>query len=207
MIKIDFKKEYKEIYKAKKPNIVSFPSFKYVTLEGEGNPNEEYFSESIGVLYAISYTISMSYKGDYQIPDFHQYVVPPLEGVWTLVDESIGFNGNKDNLKWTIMIMLPDFVTEEVFALARKVAFKKKKGNRILDAKYEIYPEKECCVYTHIGSYDNEPASFRLMEDYVSTTGYKRSKFSHREIYLNDFRKVEVEKLKTVLCFEVKKDD
>ncbi len=56
----------------------------------------------------------------------------------------------------------------------------------------------------HIGSYDNEPATFKIMEDYAKNQGLQRDSKVHREIYLSDFRKVAPEKLKTVLRFKLK---
>ena len=203
-MKIDFKKIHKEIYKPKKPSIVKFPSLSYLTLDGEGNPNSELFSESIGALYAIAYTISMSYKGDYKIPNFYNFVVPPLEGHWDIIDGD-GYDGNKDNLKWKIMILMPEFVTQDCFSWAKNKAFEKKKNNLINEVQLESFKEKECCVYMHIGPYDDEPESFKVMSEFVKNEGYQRSELTHREIYLSDFRKTDADKLKTVLCFEVEK--
>ncbi len=202
MIKVDYKKKYNNIYNPKKPSIVVFPDAKYITLDGEGNPNSEYFSESIGALYAIAYAISMSYKMDYKIEGFYNFVVPPLEGVWDIIDGK-SFDGNKSNLKWKIMIMMPEFVSEEVFDWAKNRAFIKKKNTRINDVILEYFKGKLCCNYLHKGSYDNEPESFNIMDGFVKENGYKRVELTHREIYLNDARKVDADKLKTVLCYSV----
>ncbi len=81
----DFKKEYKEFYMPKdKPDIVSVPAANYIAVRGSGDPNEEggLYQQAIGVLYAVAYTLKMSYKTDYRIEGFYDYVVPPLEGFW-----------------------------------------------------------------------------------------------------------------------------
>lgn len=81
----DFKKEYKEFYMPKnKPQIVTIPKANYIVVRGKGNPNEEggEYKTAIGVLYAVAYTLKMSYKTDYKIEGFFEYVVPPLEGFW-----------------------------------------------------------------------------------------------------------------------------
>ena len=80
----DFKKEYKEFYRPKKPDIVNVPSANYIAVRGKGNPNEEggAYQKAIGVLYAVAYTLKMSYKTDYKIEGFFEYVVPPLEVFW-----------------------------------------------------------------------------------------------------------------------------
>lgn len=81
----DFKKEYKEFYMPKKkPEIVNVPKVNYIAVRGKGNPNEEggAYQQAISVLYAVAYTLKMSYKTDYKIEGFFEYVVPPLEGFW-----------------------------------------------------------------------------------------------------------------------------
>jgi len=77
----DFKKEYKELYNPKsKPVVINVPKINYISVRGEGNPNEVggAYQQAIGVLYAIAYTLKMSYKTDYKIEGFFEYVVPPL---------------------------------------------------------------------------------------------------------------------------------
>ena len=81
----DFKKEYKEFYLPKnKAQIVTMPRMNYIAVRGKGNPNEEggQYKTAIGVLYSVAYTLKMSYKTDYKIKGFFEYVVPPLEGFW-----------------------------------------------------------------------------------------------------------------------------
>lgn len=81
----DFKKEYREFYLPKAtPEIVDVPSMNYLAVRGSGDPNEEggAYQQALGVLYALAYTIKMSYKGDHKIEGFFEYVVPPLEGFW-----------------------------------------------------------------------------------------------------------------------------
>ena len=206
MDKIDFKKKYKDIYSpsSKQPAIVKVPPMNFAVLEGIGNPNtSELFSKSIEALFALAYTISMSYKGEeLKIPNFYNYTVPPLEGVWDLADHK---EFSKDNFKWTIGLMQPEFVTEEVFTHAKDIAYNKKKNELIKNISMKRVDGGLCCTFMHLGSYDDERASFELMEQYTKERGYKRAEKTHREIYLSDFRKVAPEKLKTVLRFKVTK--
>ena len=81
----DFKKEYKELYlPPAKPVIVIIPKANYIAVRGKGDPNDEggAYQQAIGVLYAVAYTLKMSYKTDHRIEGFYDYVVPPLEGFW-----------------------------------------------------------------------------------------------------------------------------
>ena len=126
----DFKKEYKEFYMPKnKPEIVTVPKANYIAVRGKGNPNEEggAYQQAISVLYAVAYTLRMSYKTDYKIAGFFEYVVPPLEGFWW--QENIhGVNyADKDSFNWISVIRLPDFVNQKDFEWAVETATKKKK--------------------------------------------------------------------------------
>ncbi len=206
MTKLDLKKTFKEVYKAKNLNIIDYPELGYIQLSGHGAPSSDLFQDSIAALYSTAYTISMSYKGDFIIPDFENFVVSPLEGIWGLVDPKQGFDGtNKGNLKWTIMIAMPQFVNVEVVAKAKERAFDKKGFPLIEEISFKVDPPKKCCIKLHLGSYDNEPASFKEMENYTNDLNYRRISKTHREIYLTDFRKTETDKLKTILCFDVVK--
>lgn len=206
----DYKKEYKEYYLPKqKPQIVEIPSMNYIAVRGKGNPNEEngVYQQAIGVLYAIAYTLKMSYKTDYKIEGFFEYVVPPLEGFWwqdgvTGVDYS-----KKDSFCWISMIRLPDFITKADFDWAVQEASRKKK----LDcsaAEFLTVDEGLCVQIMHIGPYDDEPATVQIMNDYLKANGYVNDISAdrmHHEIYLSDARKVAPEKWKTVIRHPIRK--
>ena len=206
----DFKKEYKEFYLPKnKPEIVNVPKANYIAIRGKGNPNDEDgdYKKSINVLYSIAYTLKMSYKTDYKIEGFFDYVVPPLEGFWW----QDGIDGvdytNKDSFNWISIIRLPDFITKKDFDWAKDSATKKKK---IDCSKAEFLTIKEglCVQIMHHGSYDEEPSTVAIMDKYLEDNGYVND-FSdtrlHHEIYLSDARKVEPEKLKTVIRHPIKR--
>ena len=126
----DFKKEYKEFYMPKnKPEIVTVPKANYIALRGQGDPNEENgaYQQAIGVLYAVAYTLKMSYKTDHKIEGFYEYVVPPLEGFWWQ-EGTAGVNySDKSAFHWISVIRLPDFITKADFDWAVETATKKKK--------------------------------------------------------------------------------
>lgn len=126
----DFKKEYKEFYMPKnKPQIVDVPKANYIAVRGQGNPNEEggTYQKAISVLYAVAYTLKMSYKTDYKIKGFFEYVVPPLEGFWWQDNvEGVDYS-DKSTFHWISVIRLPDFVSKEDFDWAVETAKKRKK--------------------------------------------------------------------------------
>lgn len=206
----DYKKEYKEFYLPKSlPQIVGIPPMNYAAVRGKGDPNkaESGYKDAIGLLYAVSYTIKMSYKGPHTISGFFEYVVPPLEGFW----EQKGVNGidysDKDSFNWISVIRLPDFVTEEEFRWAVKEAEQKKKID-CSAVEFLTVNEGLCVQIMHFGSYDSEPESVSKMENFLAENGFETD-FSenrlHHEIYLSDPRKTSPEKCKTVIRHPIKK--
>lgn len=200
----DFKKEYKEFYMPKKtPSIVTVPKMNYIAVRGKGNPNEENseYKQSIELLYAIAFTIKMSYKGNYKIDDYFEYVVPPLEGFWWQEEiDGIDYS-NKDSFNFISLIRLPDFVSEKDLEWAIKTA-EKKKGKDFSKVEFLTVDEGLCVQCMHIGSYDDEPKTIELMKEFAEKNGYKEDFSAHRyhhEIYLSDPRRCAENKLKTVI--------
>ncbi|MBF1044434.1 MAG: GyrI-like domain-containing protein [Peptostreptococcus sp.] len=200
----DFKKEYKELYNPKsKPVIINVPKINYISVRGEGNPNEAggAYQQAIGVLYAIAYTLKMSYKTDYKIEGFFEYVVPPLEGFWWQNNvEGVDY-ADKSSFNWISVIRLPDFVSKTDFEWAVETATKKKKID-CSSAEYLTIDEGLCVQIMHLGPFDDEPKSVALMDTYIDENGYKNDINDirlHHEIYLSDARKVAPEKWKTVI--------
>ena len=205
----DYKKEYKEFYLPKdKPSIVTIPKMNYLAVRGKGNPNDENgeYKNSIGLLYGIAFTIKMSYKGSYKIDGYFSYVVPPLEGFWWQ-DDTVGFDYQRiEDLNFISLIRLPDFVTKKDFEWAIKVATKKKNVD-YSKVEFLTYFEGECVQCMHIGPYDEEPKTVALMHEYMEKNGYVldiSDQRYHHEIYLSDPRRVDQNRLKTVIRHPIK---
>lgn len=206
----DFKKEYKEFYMPKnKPEIVNVPKANYIAVRGQGNPNEKggAYQQAIGVLYAVAYTLKMSYKTDYKMEGFFEYVVPPLEGFWWQKDVKGVDYINKDTFCWISVIRLPDFVTKKDFEWAVETALKKKKMD-CSNAEFLTVEEGLCIQIMHKGAFDDEPETVAVMDAYLAENGYEND-FSdvrlHHEIYLSDARRAAAEKWKTVIRHPIKK--
>lgn len=200
--KYEWKKAEKSYYNpVKVPQLVDIPAFKFFTLAGKGNPNDAFFAEYIQCLFSLSYTLKMQWKKE----NGFDYAVYPLEGVWSLQTPTNQNDGvlDKDNLLFNLMIRQPDFVTEEYAAdIIEKV--KAKKPHPLLeDVKFETITDGLCVQMLHIGSYDSEPVSFAEMNTFALDNNLSRSSLVHREIYLSDARKIQPEKLKTILRFQV----
>ena len=206
----DFKKEYKEFYMPKKrPEIIDVPPMNYIAVRGKGDPNEENgaYKQAIGVLYAVAYTLKMSYKTDRRIEGFFDYVVPPLEGFWWQ-DGVKGIDyDKKDRFNWISVIRLPDFIKKDDFEWAVKTAAEKKKIDCSF-AEFITVNEGLCAQIMHIGAFDSESESVELMDKYLEENGYENDisdKRLHHEIYLSDARKVVPEKWKTVIRHPIRK--
>lgn len=205
----DYKKEYKEFYMPKKvPSIVEIPAMNYIAVRGKGDPNLENgdYKKSIGLLYAIAFTIKMSKKGDHKISGYFDYVVPPLEGFWWQEGNTEIDYSRKEDFCWISLIRLPDFVTKEDFDWAIAEAENKKKTD-FSKVEFITYDEGLCVQCMHIGSYDDEPETVRLMNEFIEKNGYTldiTDRRYHHEIYLSDARRTAPEKLKTVIRHPIK---
>lgn len=209
-MKYEWKKQEKDLYGAKKiPSLITVPKQNYIMISGKGNPNDEDFSDRVGALYSLAYAIKMGYKaamageaaagsdgrGQIQVHDFSVY---PLEGVWRQKqdDELI-----KENLEYTIMIRQPDFITEDMVAAAVETVKKKKPNPLYEEIRFDFVQGGTCVEILHVGAFDEEPASFEKMDQFAAQNGLKRDESCHREIYLNNAKRVEKSKLKTILRY------
>lgn len=210
MEKFDFKKEYKDLYMPKtEPSIVTVPEMKFIAVRGSGDPNTSAeYKQAMEILYGLSFTIKMSKMNGSQPDGYFEYVVPPLEGFWSVNDGIFdGLNiTDKSKFHWISVIRQPDFVTESVFEQAKAEAEKKKKTD-MSKAEFITVSEGLCVQSMHIGSYDSEPSTILKMREFAEKNGYSED-FSdmrlHHEIYLSDPRRCAPERLKTVIRHPIK---
>ncbi|MBO7497111.1 MAG: GyrI-like domain-containing protein [Salinivirgaceae bacterium] len=205
----DYKKEYKEFYlPPTKPCIVTIPAMNFVAVRGSGNPNDEdgEYKAALELLYGIAFTLKMSHKGSHRIDGYFEYVVPPLEGFWWQEGVAGIDYAHKNDFQWISVIRLPDFVTKADFDWAVAEATAKKKRD-FSNAEFLTYEEGLCVQCMHLGSYDNEPATVQLINDFAEAQGYQIAIDDvrrHHEIYLSDPRRTAPDKLKTVIRHPIK---
>lgn len=216
MNKLDYKKEYKDLYLPKTvPSRIDVPNMKFICVTGKGNPNQEAgeYQQALQLLYSLSFTIKMSKMGEHKINGYFEYVVPPLEGFWWSEGEQNVNYEHKEQFNWISMIRQPEFVTEEVFQWACE-ELKKKKGLDTQKAEFREIKEGLCVQILHVGSYDDEPKTIQKIEAYMEQEGLKSAIGNlekgfvrrHHEIYLTDPRRTKVENLKTVIRIPVKEE-
>jgi hypothetical protein len=203
MSKIDFKKELKHLYRPspKEFVVVDVPPMKFLMIDGHGDPNTaQEYQDAVEALYAVAYKLKFTSKKELG----KDYVVPPLEGLWWAEDmETFTTARDKSAWDWTMMIMQPEWITQEMVGEA--VGQVQKKGLPALSKlRLETYHEGLAVQILHIGSYDDEAPTIARMHAFIDENGYEPAG-KHHEIYLSDPRKVAPEKLKTVLRQPVRK--
>ncbi len=198
MSKVDFKKEYKELYAPpKKFVVVDVPDMQFLMVDGHGDPNTaQEYQDALEALYAVAYKLKFISKKTLG----RDYVVPPLEGLWWAEDmDAFTIERDKSQWDWTMMIMTPEWVSAELFADAVEQVHKGKNPVSLDKVRLESYHEGLSIQIMHIGSYDDEaPTLERLHHEFLPENGYTENG-RHHEIYLSDPRRVAPEKLKTVL--------
>ncbi len=202
-MKHEWKKQEKEIYGVKtKPCVIDIPAWKYIILSGSGNPNDEIFSDKVAALFSIAYKIKMAYKTlAEKSNEITDYTVYPLEGIWSMASAK-GYLV-KEELQYRIMIRQPDFITREMFDNSLEAVKSKKYNPYLTDVSFETICDGRCIQVLHKGAFDDEPASFEIMDRYCMEHGYRRMGKEHREIYLNNANRTEKASLKTILRYKV----
>jgi hypothetical protein len=205
---IDFKKTEKELYQPKTtPSVIDVPEMLFIAIDGKGDPNTgAEYAEAVQALYGVAYTIKMGNKA------VLEYVVPPLEGFWSVADPNFKGGGlpitDKSKFIWTMMIRQPDFVTAEIFQAAKAALAKKKPALDTSKVRLERITEGLCMQVMHIGAYDDEPATIAAMDKYAAENGYEADMDGHRrhhEIYISDPRKTAADKLKTIIRHPIRR--
>jgi hypothetical protein len=202
MPKIDLKRSFKELFDAPKGEfaLIEVPRLQFLMVDGRGDPNQSAdYAAALGWLYSTAYAIKFASKSALG----KDFVVGPLEGLWWAADPESFVARLKSDWNWTMMIMMPEFVTRELFAAAAAKA-EAKLGPPPSSLRLESLEEGLCLQTLHIGSYDDEgPVLARLHDVIMPEAGYGFAG-PHHEIYLSDPRRTEASKLRTILRQPVK---
>ena len=194
----DVKKERKELYSGRAGELVEVevPEMQFLMVDGHGDPNTApEYAEAVEALYTASYGVRALAKKELG----RVHTVAPLEGLWSAEDMETFRTRDKGAWDWTMMIVQPDCITAELAERAVATA-RRKKGLLALDRiRFETFTEGRCVQVLHVGAYDDEgPTIARLHDEYLPAHGLA-PRGRHHEIYLSDPRKVEPEKLRTIL--------
>ena len=197
MEKIDYKNELKHLYRptTKKVEIVEVPKMNFLMIDGDGGPNHPTFQNAIEVLFPLSYTLKfMIKKSDIGI----DYGVLPLEGLWWADDMSSFIKDKKDDWKWTLMIMQPELITNEMVVEAVNQVRVKKNPISLPLVRFESINEGKVAQIMHIGPFSEEGPTVQKLHSFIKDSG-KKIIGKHHEVYLSDIRRAAPEKWKTII--------
>ncbi|EQM54172.1 hypothetical protein N692_03430 [Lactiplantibacillus plantarum EGD-AQ4] len=205
-MKYEWRKQEKTLYSTKKQaQLLTIPAQTFMALHGTGNPNGPEFQAQLQTLYPAAYGLKSAYRKYAQTHacEFDDYVVFPLEGVWSLTEKGQQLDHlDKNEFSYDIMIRIPDFVLEDLIKPAL-AAVKAKKQLATEQIQILHFDAMSAAQILHVGAYDDEPASFAKIDELVVSENQQRISKIHREIYLSDARRVAPERLKTILRYQV----
>ena len=197
MEKINYKKKLQHLYKpsVKEVEIVEVPQMNFLMIDGDGGPNHPTFQNAIEVLFPLSYTLKfMIKKSDIGI----DYGVLPLEGLWWADDMSSFIKDKKDDWKWTLMIMQPELITNEMVVEAVNQVRVKKNPTSLPLVRFESINEGKVAQIMHIGPFSEEGPTVQKLHSFIEDSG-KKIIGKHHEVYLSDIRRAAPEKWKTII--------
>ncbi|MCF7929150.1 MAG: GyrI-like domain-containing protein [Spirochaetales bacterium] len=198
MEKIDYKKELKHLYRpsVKKAGIVEVPPMNFLMIDGAGDPNSsQAFQEAVNALFSLSYTVKFMIKqGEQQL----DYGVLPLEGLWWTDDMGTFSVKDKSSWKWTLMIMQPEPVNEEIIQKGREKVREKKNPSALPKVRFESFAEGRAAQIMHLGPFSDEGPTVERLHASIDSQGGKLCG-RHHEIYLSDIRRAAPKNLKTVI--------
>lgn len=204
MEKIDYKRQLKHLYSPSNKiiNMVDVPIMKFLTIDSEADSDmDKSFKESAEALIRLSYTIKFIIKkSDFGI----DYISMPLEGIWWNGSGKLPSIEDKSKLRWTLCIMQPDFITEDIFQEGIEKTRKKKSLPYLDKVKMDYFEEGLSLQIMHIGPYSEENETIERLQAYLEVNGYELNGRYH-EIYLGDPRRARPENLKTIIRQPIKR--
>ncbi len=185
---------------------LTIPTGQFFMIDGVGDPNGIAFQQAVEALYALSYTLRFWTKKHQAPPDWSDFKVQPLEGLWSVpeIHDSSAMNAPRDSWHWTAMIKQPDFLTIELFDQLKSEVALKKPDVQIEQVRLEIFEEGPVVEILHVGPYTSELPNIQKLDDYISGHSLK-AVGRHHEIYLSDPRRTDPAKLRTLLRHPVEK--
>jgi len=199
--KVDFKKSMKNFYlpSAKEVVLVEVPEMQFLMIDGMGSPGDsQEYLDALAALYPVAFKTKFLSKAKGK-----DYVVPPLEGLWWADNMEDFTEGNRDKWKWTMMIMQPDWITQEIINEVIESTLEKKPelSNIISKLRLEEYKEGKVAQIMHIGPYSEEGPTVEKVHKFIESHGgaFDGHDKKHHEIYLSDPRKAKPENMKTVI--------
>jgi hypothetical protein len=198
--KIDLYRLHKQDYATpKKPVLLDIAPATYLAISGQGEPGGKAFTECVGALYGMAFTIKMTRK----FAGEQDYGVCKLEGIWWSDTGRCFAELPREQWQWQLCIRTPEFITGKELGRAATALGKRGKGAEVKRVSLETLAEGQCVQMLHVGPYDEEDRTIALMQAFAERQGLEFHG-RHHEIYLSDPRRVAPGKLKTILRHPVR---
>jgi hypothetical protein len=194
--KRDFKKELDQ-YQAKQGEfrLLEVPPTRYLMVDGHGGPDSAEYADALAALFPVAYGLKFSSKRELG----EDYVVMPLEALWSADDPRVFATREKSAWDWTAMIMTPHWITAELFERTIETVRRKDGAASLDQVRLTTLEEGLSVQVLHVGSFEAEtPLLVELHERFLPEHGLAPTR-RHHEIYLSDYRKVAPEKLRTII--------
>lgn len=197
--KVDFRRLL-DSYRARRGEfrLLTVPPRTYLMIDGLGDPNTSAeFAAAVGALYPVAYALKFASRKQVA----RDYAMPPLEGLWWAEDmDAFTSSRDKTRWRWTLMILTPEWATENLVSGAVDALGKRKEPPaRLADVRWEALDEGLCVQTLHVGSFDDEADVLRHMHDVVIAGQRLELTGTHHEIYLSDARRVAPDRRRTIL--------
>jgi hypothetical protein len=195
--KVDLKRQLGDLYRAHaEPALVEVPPLRFLMIDGHGDPNDSAtFQEAVQALYAVSYGLKFKARG---MEHGIEYAVMPLEGLWWIPNARVWDFDDKSDWDWTLMIMQPEVITEELVGETLAETAGKKDLVAIDRLRFELFAEGTAAQALHTGPWEAERATLERLYTFVRTAGYLPTG-KHHEIYLCDPGRTAPERMRTIV--------
>lgn len=193
---LDLRKLLKPYFSAPaEPVLLNVPKFNYLMIDGIGDPNTTPgYQAAVQALYSLAYTLKFSIKKTEGV----DYPVMALEGLWWADDMESFVQGERNNWRWTMMILQPELVTPDQLARACREVQRKKPGVPVDEVRLEEFYEGQSAQMMHIGPYSAEGPNIARLHAFIAQNNLQR-RGKHHEIYLSDPNRTAPEKMRTIL--------
>lgn len=194
--KLDLKKQYRALYKAKTGTVqaVNPGKLSYLCYSGRGDPNHApAYAQAVEALFSTSYFL----KFDLRKRTGVNYGVMPLQGLWWSEDMQAFTRGDRSVWLWTMMILQPTFVTADDVDRAKTAVAAKRKIS-LENLRFETFDEGPCAQTLHVGPFTEEGPTIATLHAWIADQGHQLSG-KHHEIYLSDIRLAPSSRWKTII--------
>ncbi|MCA9319305.1 MAG: GyrI-like domain-containing protein [Planctomycetes bacterium] len=198
--KIDLFRELKPEYASPTtPKCVTTTPGTYLAIKGSGEPGGAEYQEKIGTIYAAAYTLKFDSKAAGQ-----DYTVGKMETQYWVDSKKSDFAATpRSKWNWQILIRVPAHQTRQSLETTLDRLRGKGRCEGIDALELIALHEGDCVQMLHVGPFDLVGEAVARMESFMKREGLQRHG-RHHEIYLSDPRRVEPERLKTIVRIPVK---